>query len=266
MSTTAALLGASWATLVLSAIWPQRPPPRAARARLPDLTRSRPGTIGAERLGGLVLAVLGCCGTWGPRAAARADPGRLGRVLVVGAPIAVLHPVLGASIAALLWASPALRERRARRERVGCIRRELPEAVDLLALAVGAGLTVPLALDAVARRSSGPVGAGLASALAAVAAGRRLADVLTDLPDDLGEQVRPLVAALVGSLRDGSPLADGLDRIAAELRTDRRRRAEELARRVPVKLLFPLVTCILPAFALLTVAPLLAGALQALRP
>ena len=37
-------------------------------------------------------------------------------------------------------------------------------------------------------------------------------------------------------------------------------RAEEAARRVPVKLLFPLVLCVLPAFALLTVAPLLAGA------
>ena len=267
MSTTAALLGASWATLVLSALWSQRPPPKAARARLPDLTRSRPSTIGVdERLGGLVLAVLWRCGTWGPRVAARADPGRLGRVLVVGAPIALLHPVLGASVAALLWASPALRVRRLRRDRVERIRRELPEAVDLLALAVGAGLTVPLALDAVARRSSGPVGVALTSALATVAAGRRLADALTDLPGQLDEQVRPLVVALVSSVRDGSPLVDGLDRLAAELRDDRRRRAEELARRVPVKLLFPLVTCILPAFVLLTVAPLLAGALQALRP
>jgi tight adherence protein C len=75
-----------------------------------------------------------------------------------------------------------------------------------------------------------------------------------------------LATTLVGSLRDGSPAADGLDRLAVELRAERRRRAEEVARRVPIKLLFPLVACILPAFALLTVAPLLAGALDALRP
>ena len=41
--------------------------------------------------------------------------------------------------------------------------------------------------------------------------------------------------------------------------------AEEAARRIPVKLLFPLVGCTLPAFALLTVAPLVAGALRSLR-
>ena len=44
-----------------------------------------------------------------------------------------------------------------------------------------------------------------------------------------------------------------------------RRRAEEAARRVPGKLLFPLVFCTLPAFALLTVAPLVASALESLR-
>ena len=78
--------------------------------------------------------------------------------------------------------------------------------------------------------------------------------------------VLPLVAALLASERYGAPLLDGLARLAAELRSDRRRRAEEAARRVPVKLLFPLVFCTLPAFALLTVAPLLAGALGSLRP
>ena len=48
-------------------------------------------------------------------------------------------------------------------------------------------------------------------------------------------------------------------------RLARQIRAEEAARRVPVRLLFPLVLCVLPAFALLTVAPLLAGALRSLR-
>ena len=267
MTATAGLLGASWAALVLGALWPQRPLPRAARARVPNLPRRRPGRAGPDaQLGALVLRLLAGRGAWGARSAAGIDATRLGRALGVGVPVTLVHPALGISLAALVWALPSLRARRAERHRVGLVRRELPEAVDLLALAVGAGLTVPLALDAVARRSSGPVGAALASSLAAAAAGRRLADALAELPEHLGEQVRPLVAALVGSLRDGSPLTDGLDRLATELRADRRRRAEELARRVPVKLLFPLVTCILPAFALLTVAPLLAGALQALRP
>jgi pilus assembly protein TadC len=70
---------------------------------------------------------------------------------------------------------------------------------------------------------------------------------------------------LVASERYGAPLLPGLERLGAEVRLQRQRRAEEAAGRIPVRLLFPLVGCILPAFALLTVAPLIAGALRALR-
>ncbi len=267
MSTTAPLLGAAWAALVVAGLWPRRPLPRMARSRLPrQVGERRVRSVGAGHLGALVLRLVARRGALGAQLAAEADPVRLGRALAVGAVAALLHPVLGAPLGALAWAIPMFTERRVRRHRATVIRRELPEAVDLLALAVGAGLTVPLAIDAVARRSTGPVGAALTAAVAAAAAGRRLADALSDLPRHLGEDVRPLTTALVTSLRDGSPVAGGLDRLAVELRADRRRRAEEVARRVPIKLLFPLVACILPAFALLTVAPLLAGALQALRP
>ena len=55
------------------------------------------------------------------------------------------------------------------------------------------------------------------------------------------------------------------ERLAEDARRTELRRAETRARRVPVLLLFPLVLCILPAFALLTVAPLLASAVGALR-
>ena len=68
-----------------------------------------------------------------------------------------------------------------------------------------------------------------------------------------------------GCERYGAPLGPALERIAADVRRRRQRRAEEAARKVPVALLFPLVLCILPAFALLTVAPLIAGALRELR-
>ena len=92
-----------------------------------------------------------------------------------------------------------------------------------------------------------------------------MAEALEDVPARSGEAVRPLVAALVASERYGAPLAAGLERLADEVRRDRRRKAEEAARRIPVKLLFPLVGCTLPAFALLTVAPLIAGAVRSLH-
>jgi tight adherence protein C len=224
----------AWAALILTGAWRARPraraAPRVARART-RVARSPAVALGALAIAALVLPI------W------------LAAVLIVVA-----------------WAAPAALERRARARHEQEIARSLPEIVDLFHLAVAAGLNVTLAVDAVARRATGPLVPELAAALDEVALGRRLGDALSDVPARAGERVRPLVTALVASDRYGSPLGDALGRLAAEVRADRRRRAEEIARRVPVKLLFPLVCCVLPAFGLLTLAPLIAGAVSALRP
>jgi pilus assembly protein TadC len=55
-----------------------------------------------------------------------------------------------------------------------------------------------------------------------------------------------------------------LDRVSVDCRLRRRRAAEEAARRLPVTLLFPLVLTTLPAFALLTIVPLLVGSFSSL--
>jgi tight adherence protein C len=73
--------------------------------------------------------------------------------------------------------------------------------------------------------------------------------------------LRPLTDALLASDRLGAPVGPVLARLAAEERTALRRQAEAHARRVPVRLLFPLVFLVLPAFVLLTVVPGLAAGL-----
>jgi tight adherence protein C len=73
-----------------------------------------------------------------------------------------------------------------------------------------------------------------------------------------------LAQVLADHLRYGVPLLPALERTGLELRLERRRAAEVDARRVPIRLLGPLVSCVLPAFALLTVVPLLAASLDAL--
>ena len=143
--------------------------------------------------------------------------------------------------------------------------RELPEAVDLLLLAVGAGLTVPLAVEAVARRLEGLVGEAFAAARSRSRLGEPLADALESLPELSGEPLRQLVRPLVASLRYGVELLPPLESLAADVRLQRRRQAETAARKLPVKLLFPLVLCILPAFALLTVVPAIASSLRNLQ-
>ncbi len=256
------LLALSWAGLVLAAATRAAPAPVRARARSlrsghPAPARSSPKAV-VSGIGAVVLRIVG-----------RPSPPdaslRMGRaVLAALATLALVAPAAPA-VAALVWALPMVQERRQWRRARAALVRDLPEVADLFVLAVGAGLTVPLAVDAVARRAPGVFGGELRSVMAEVALGRRLSDSLEEVPGRLGEEARPLFAALVASDRYGAPLLEGLERLGVELRNDRRRRAEEAARRVPVKLLFPLVFCTLPAFALLTVAPLLAGALGALR-
>jgi len=162
--------------------------------------------------------------------------------------------------------------RRRRRRLQHAVATMAADLVDLFAVAVGAGLNVRLATAAVAHRApTGPLAEQLQRVEQDVAGGSRLADALEGVPARLAaagagdETVRGLIAALVDAERYGTALGPTLDRLAAEARRSRQRRAEEAARRIPVKLLFPLVACILPAFGLLTVAPLIAGGLRALR-
>jgi tight adherence protein C len=198
------------------------------------------------------------------RSAPPLDAGRAVTLVVAIAMVAVPLWCAALLLGAITTAPPLLR-RRAQRRRFEEVARSLPEVVDLFDLAVGAGLNVTLAVDAVARRATGPLADELVAALDDVRLGRGLADALSDVPARAGEVVRPLVDALVSSDRYGARLGDALPLLASEVRADRRRRAEEIARRVPVKLLFPLVCCVLPAFGLLTLAPLIAGAAAALR-
>jgi tight adherence protein C len=92
-----------------------------------------------------------------------------------------------------------------------------------------------------------------------------LADALDALPQRLGETARPLAATIGNAERYGTPLGPALESLAHEARRERRRAADEAARTLPVKLCFPLVCCTLPAFVLLTIAPLVAGAIRTLR-
>lgn len=73
-----------------------------------------------------------------------------------------------------------------------------------------------------------------------------------------------LATAMERSASLGTPLADAVRVIASEHRRERRRRAEQRARQAPVRMLFPLVFLVLPAFLLLTVVPMLLSTLGSL--
>lgn len=199
--------------------------------------------------------------------AAAAIPSRRHAIAVLAMTVVVgaVFPPAGLAVLLAACARPVAARRRQHAELAVAVERDVADVVALVGLAVSAGCNLPGALDAAARHADGPVGLALRGALTSSQRGERLADALELMPDRLGEAVRPFVAALVSCDRYGAALGPTLDRLAIEVRTTSRQRAEAAARRLPVQLLFPLVTCILPAFALLTVAPLIAGSLRGLR-
>ena len=257
------VLAACWSAAVLWGALLWRPPPAACRARLARLTALRPESTRRRRLrpamatGRMLRSLLGRAAD--PAADRRAGLAAL--VLVAGTAVDV---TLGLVAGAGCWLVLRRSEMRRRRRAGGEILAGLPEAVDLFALACSAGLSVRLALDAVAPRLAGPVGGALRRAQRQIRLGVDTAEALEALPA-AGESLRLLVRPLVDSLRYGSSLGPALERAAATARGERRRQAELVARQVPLRLLFPLTVCVLPAFVLLTIVPTVAQSLELLQ-
>jgi hypothetical protein len=151
-------------------------------------------------------------------------------------------------------------DRRRTRDGERALQRELPVVLDLLAVAVGAGCTPYQAVEVASRWAPPGVGAAFVAVIRACGLGASFEAALDDAVAQ-APPLQPVAEALLASDRLGAPVAPALARLAAEERSALRRRAEAHARRVPVRLLFPLVFLVLPAFVLLTLVPGLASGL-----
>jgi tight adherence protein C len=256
MSALAMFVPLLWAALVVVGGWRRRPVPSRMRELRPspDAAAVR-GPLPV--LGGLLRRLVG----------AEPDPSadrQVGAVAVAAVVVGAVWLPATLAVIGVGVARPRVRARDARRRRSAQIVAEVPELVDLFTLAIGAGLTVPLAVEAVSRRSDGPTGTALAAAAGRARLGQPLPDALGQVVDEIGEPARALVGALASTERYGTPLLPALARVGAEARLVRRRSSEVAARRLPVQLLFPLVLCTLPAFALLAIVPLLMSAFDTL--
>jgi tight adherence protein C len=155
---------------------------------------------------------------------------------------------------------------RAAQRRRAAANREVPQFLDLLAAASTAGLGPHGALERAVGATSGPLEQELRRFLAEVQLGARWRDGLIRLADRLGlSDLRRAVQAMIRTERLGSSLSEALRDLADEVREERRSAATERARKAPVKMLFPLVFMILPAFLLLTVVPVLISTLRSIR-
>lgn len=157
-------------------------------------------------------------------------------------------------------ASAPARARRARAD-TDALAVELTTAVDLIAVAASAGCTPYLAADLGARWCPPRVASGLGEIVRACAVGATFDDAAASA-GRRHPALRGLTEVLRMSDRLGTPTVPALVRLGVEQRAELRRRAEARARTVPVRLCVPLVGCILPAFALLTVVPVVIDGLR----
>jgi tight adherence protein C len=141
-------------------------------------------------------------------------------------------------------------------DRAERISADLPDALDLLTISVEAGQPFETALRHVTQSSSGPLQLELGRLINEMDLGMGRTAALRAF----GERTRvPEARSLAMSLTQadtlGVPIAKVLRAQATQLRQSRSQRIEEQAQKLPVKIIFPLVLCILPALLVVVIGP-----------
>lgn len=146
-----------------------------------------------------------------------------------------------------------------KKKRQQCIRRAIPDALDILGICLEAGVSLPASLARVAQELA-TAHPELALELAIVdretRMGRGVGDSMRSFADrfDL-EELRSMSTVIIQAERYGSSLTDALEVFAASMRQKRMYAAETLAQQAVAKILIPTVICILPALFVVTMGP-----------
>jgi len=132
----------------------------------------------------------------------------------------------------------------------------LPDALDLVTTCVEAGLGLDAALSRVAEKSSGSLSLELSRMLRDVAMGKMRREALTELGERIGvEELTSFINSIIQAEQLGVGIAQVLRVQSDQLRMRRRQRAERAAHEAPIKMIFPLVLFIFPAFMIVILGP-----------
>ncbi|MGE5827798.1 MAG: type II secretion system F family protein [Micromonosporaceae bacterium] len=136
------------------------------------------------------------------------------------------------------------------------VRRNLPDILDTLTVSVEAGLGFDAALAYVVRHGKGPLQGEFARVLQEVQLGLSRTDALRMLATRTRViELKTFCAIVVQASELGVPIANVLREQSREMRIRRRQRAEEMAQKVGVKIVFPLVLCIFPMILIIVLGP-----------
>jgi len=164
--------------------------------------------------------------------------------------------VIGFAVAGFIFPSYWLRRRVGNRKLA--IWRRLADVFDMVTVCVEAGLGLDAALRQVSAKVKGPFSDEISIMLRQVGMGRPRREALEDLAYRVDvSEVTTFVNAIVQAEQLGTSLGRVLRAQSLSLRVRRRQRAEEMARKAPVKMVFPLVLFIMPTFFIVTIGPIL---------
>jgi tight adherence protein C len=145
-------------------------------------------------------------------------------------------------------------------ERQKEILRTLSDTLDLLTISVEAGLSLNAAIAQVVQNVPGVLSSEFARMLQEIQLGVPRADAFRNLAERTDvEELNAFALAMIQADVFGVSIASVLRTQAQQLRIKRRQRAEAKAQQTPVKIVFPLILCILPALFVVIVGP---GAIQ----
>lgn len=232
-----------------------------------------PGMPDGRRLRRVTTAAAGGGAGGSPRAAP--DQGaedlitrhRGAIALMAGAAPAVMlggaaGAVAGVVTAVVVYRAVGLRMPAHERRRGELVARSLPHVVDLLAVTLASGASPSAALAAVAAAVESPVAVDLRAAENGLRLGRDPVRVWRELARRPG--LAPLGRAMARAVETGASVSEALHRLSEDLQGSARLEAERQARAVGVRAAAPLGLCLLPAFVLIGVVPLVASTVSGL--
>jgi len=183
-------------------------------------------------------------------------------LLAAGIVPGILLGIVGLGIGYLLpefWLGRRIRARQK------LIIRMIPDTLDLLTISVRAGLGFDAALAKVVEKLPGPLSDEFRRALAEVRVGKARRDALRDMiPRTDIQSLSNFIGAIIQAEQLGVSISKVLQIQSEQLRIERRQRAEEMAARAPIKMLFPLVGCIFPSLFIVILGPALISIVRTL--
>ena len=192
------------------------------------------------------------------RIAAAATFGAIGTAIgmFIGTPFAIgLALVIGVGLgfyAPVFWLEQLVRERRAQLEA------SLPNALDVVAISMEAGLGLDRALEQLVRHQDDSLTLLVARALREIQLGRPRAEALEEMAVSTGvDDFASLVRGILYAERTGVPVARTIAAHAAQMRVKRRLKIRTEAARASLKILIPTVGCVFPTLWLVLLGPAL---------